>query len=147
MVDREFVQRKLELITEELGHLVQFRGASFDEITGDFVKLAAVERILERIVNRAVDLNEHLIARTADGREEKVTRLTYKETFLRLADLEVYSRDFAEEISKSAGLRNILVHEYNDVDHQILHGSIRTCIEQYRHYVRYVGSFLQTLDA
>lgn len=147
MIDQEFVRRKLELIAEELGRLVEFKDASYEEVVGDFVKLAAVERILERIVNRAVDVNEHLIARSASGQEEKVTRLTYRESFQRLADLGIYSSEFGDEIAKSAGLRNILVHEYNDVDHRILFGSIRTCIKQYRDYLRHVEAFLSDEDA
>lgn len=51
----------------------------------------------------------------ATGAEERTTRLTYRETFLRLADHDIYSPEFATRIAASAGLRNILVHEYNDM--------------------------------
>jgi uncharacterized protein YutE (UPF0331/DUF86 family) len=143
MLRPEFVRRKLQLIAEDLGRLASFRQDSFEAVVEDFVKLAAVERILERIVMRAIDVNEHLISALATGREERITRLTYRDTFLRLADLGVYPRDFAEEIARSAGLRNILVHDYNDVDRRIVYGSIRTCLEQYHRYVESVEAFLQ----
>jgi uncharacterized protein YutE (UPF0331/DUF86 family) len=143
MLRPEFVRRKLQLIAEDLGRLASFRQDSFEAVVEDFVKLAAVERILERVVMRAIDVNEHLISALATGREERITRLTYRDTFLRLADLGVYPRDFAEEIARSAGLRNILVHDYNDVDRRIVYGSIRTCLEQYHRYVESVEAFLQ----
>jgi uncharacterized protein YutE (UPF0331/DUF86 family) len=142
MLRADFIRRKLQLIAEELGRLLEFKDASFEEITGDFIKLAAVERILERIVNRAVDVNEHLIGAASSGHEQKTARLTYRETFLMLADLGVYPRDFADAISKSAGLRNVLVHEYNDVDRRIVYGSIRTCISQYREYIDRIEAYL-----
>lgn len=143
MLRPEFVERKLQLIAEELGRLTQFRDISYDELIADTIRLAAVERILERVVLRAVDVNEHLIGDLATGSEPKTTRLTYRETFLRLADYDIYPADFAERIARSAGLRNILVHEYNDVDHRIVHGSIRTALEDFTAYVDAVRDFLR----
>jgi uncharacterized protein YutE (UPF0331/DUF86 family) len=143
MVRPEFVERKLQLIAEELGKLTRFKDDTYDELVGDEVRLAAVERILERIVLRAVDVNEHLIGALASGDEGKSTRLTYRETFLKLADYGVLAPDFADRIAASAGLRNILVHEYNDVDHRIVHASIRTALEDYATYVEVIDVFLE----
>ena len=90
---------------------------------------------------RAIDINEHLISELSAG-EGKTTRLTYRDTFLLLADLGVYTQDFAEQIARSAGLRNILVHDYNDVDRKIVHGSIKSCLQDYHRYLELIGSFL-----
>ena len=60
MIRPEFVKRKLQLIAVDLERLLYFRHATLEDITGDFVKSAAVERLLERIVMRAIDVNEHL---------------------------------------------------------------------------------------
>jgi uncharacterized protein YutE (UPF0331/DUF86 family) len=139
---REFVERKLQLIVEDLGRLVEFQDVSFDELVSDGIRLAAVERILERMILRAIDVNEHLIGAISTGAEERSTRLTYRDTFLQLSD-QVYPGKFAERIARSAGLRNILVHEYNDVDHRILHASIRTALEDYSAYVEHVQGFLR----
>ena len=87
LVREEFVKRKLQLIAEDLGRLQFFQDHSLEEISGDFVKLAAVERLLERIVMRAIDINEHLVSQLADPRAENITRLTYRDTFLKLADI------------------------------------------------------------
>jgi len=48
----------------------------------------------------------------------------------------------AVQIAKSAGLRNILVHDYNDIDRKILHGSIRDCLKDYHGYLTYLSKFL-----
>jgi uncharacterized protein YutE (UPF0331/DUF86 family) len=138
----EFVRRKLQLITDELGRLTQFRDIGYDELIGDPLRLAAIERLLERIVLRAIDVNEHLIAALSTAEEDRTTRLTYRDTFLRLVALGVYEESFAQQIARSAGLRNILVHEYNDVDHRILHAAIPQALEQYHTYVSAVNRFL-----
>ena len=77
--------------------------------------------------------------------EEKITRLTYRDTFLRLAELGVCSREFAESVVRSVGLRNILVHEYNAVDVAQVHASIRECLQDYERYVAHVTAFLDKL--
>jgi uncharacterized protein YutE (UPF0331/DUF86 family) len=98
---------------------------------------------VERMVQRAIDVNEHLISTLSTGEEARTTRVTYRETFLRLADLGVYDADFAQRIALSVGLRNILVHEYNDIDHRILHQAIPDALEQYHAYVNAVRAFLE----
>lgn len=143
MLRPDFVQRKLHLIADDLGHLGEFRDVSHDELVGDPIRLAAAERLLERIILRAIDINEHLIASLATGDEDRTTRLTYRETFERLADYDILDRDFADAIAPSAGLRNILVHEYNDVDHRILHGAIGTALAHYHRYVETVRGFME----
>ena len=62
-----------------------------------------------------------------------------------MADHGVYPKEFAERIANSAGLRNILVHDYYDVDRRIVHASIRTCLQDYHRYLEHVGSFLRGL--
>ncbi len=145
MIRREFVTRKLQLIAEDLDRLVQFKDESLESLKRDEIKLAAVERFLERTVMRAIDVNEHLISELGTG-EGKTTRITYRDTFLFLVTLEVYPQDFAEQIARSAGLRNILVHDYNDADRKIVHGSIRSCLQDYHRYVEFVQSFLDRLS-
>ena len=146
MIRRELVLRKLQLIADDLERLMQFRDETLESLTADEIKLAAVERILERIVMRAIDVNEHLISELATG-EGRSTRLTYRDTFLMLADLNIYSKEFAEQIARSAGLRNILIHDYNDVDRKIVHGSIRACLSDYHQYLEHLSHFIDSRHA
>ena len=142
MIRIEFIRRKLHLIAEDLGRLVQFRHATLEEIASDFMKMATVERLLERVVMRAIDINEHLIAELAKGREDKSTRLTYRDTFLKLAELGICPNEFAEHISKSAGLRNILIHDYESADQKIILQSINSFLVDYPRYIDFVSDFI-----
>lgn len=143
----EFVRRKLGLIAEDLEQLAHFRDTSIEALRADPLRLAAVERLVERIVMRAIDVNEHLIASAATGRESRITRLTYRETFLRLEEIGVCDAALAERLAASAGLRNILVHDYNDVDHRILHGAIASCLTDYREYIERVLTYTDTMGS
>ncbi len=55
-------------------------------------------------------------------------------------------REVAEAVAPSAGLRNILVHEYNDVEHLILFESIGRCLRDYPAYADALLSFVDPGD-
>ena len=46
-------------------------------------------------------LTSHLISELATGQEDKIARLTYRDTFLKLTGLGIYPPVFAEQIAKS----------------------------------------------
>ncbi len=140
MLDREFVQRKINLIREDLIKLDNFRDTSFDELSKDWLKWNALEHILMKIIGRGIDINEHLIAEIA--KPETTAPRNYQETFLKLAELKVLPQEFAQKISKSAGFRNAIVHEYNKIDREVVFGTINEAIKQYADYCQYILNFL-----
>jgi hypothetical protein len=72
MLRPEFVRRKLQLIADDLARLLRFKDETLASIVADDIKLAAVERLLERIVMRAIDINEHLLGELATGEGRRV---------------------------------------------------------------------------
>jgi uncharacterized protein YutE (UPF0331/DUF86 family) len=141
MIRQNFIKRKISLIQDDLNHIAEFAQCSFDEIATDFVKQAALERILERIITRAIDINQHLIAELADKNISPPK--DYKETFLALAKMGIYPAKFAEEISKSVATRNKLVHEYDKVDQIAIYNSVGDCLRDYTQYCDYILKFLE----
>jgi len=140
MLNHELIRRKVKLIHEDLAKLEPLAHYSYDEVAKDAVKYGAVERYLERIVTRAIDVNRHCIAELAKGSE--VVR-TYEDTFLRMADLGVYPVEFGQQIAPSAGLRNVLVHEYDEVDPKKVCESIGKALSQYAQYCDHLLKFLE----
>ncbi len=139
MINKKFVEQKIMLIEKEFDDLEKLAKFSFQEIVSDFLKLNSLERILEKIINRAIDINQHLIAELA---KEEEPPQSYKETFLKLSELGVYPNDFAESISKSTGTRNVLVHDYNNVDYSKIYSSISDCLKDYHQYCDYILLFI-----
>ena len=128
-MNRDTIQRKISLIQDELVHLESIAHLSFDEIAADFAKQAMVERVLERVINRAIDINRMLIAERA--KPESAAPKGYRDSFLALAELGVYPSEFAEDISRSVGTRNKLVHEYDSVDQNQIYSSIKDCLSPF----------------
>ncbi len=140
MLDKNFIRRKIKLIQEDLSRLEKLSDYSFEEISKDYIKLAAVERLLEKIITRAIDINQHVVAEVGRGNEPI---RGYEDTFLILPDFGVYAVDFAEKIAPSAGLRNRLVHEYNNTKEEIIYQSVKDALTQYVQYCDYILKFIQ----
>jgi len=92
------------------------------------------------IIGRGIDINQHLISELAGS--EISAPLDYTQTFLKLAELKILPEKFAQEVAKSAGFRNAIVHGYNDVDREIIYYSVKEALTQYTRYCRYVLKFL-----
>jgi uncharacterized protein YutE (UPF0331/DUF86 family) len=141
MIDREFLVEKVNLITRDLKKLEVFSNLSIDQISEDFIKFAALKNILMETIGRAIDINEHLISELA-GPDIEAPK-TYRETFMLLGDLNILPKDFAEEISRSAGLRNVIVHEYNNLNKVIIYKKADDAISQYVQYCDYILKYLK----
>lgn len=141
MINEHFLKRKISLIQDDLVKLSSLAKDSFDEIMKDFIKQAAVERILERIVNRAIDINQYLISELTT--KSIIPPKNYRETFLRVSELGIYNKEFAEETAKSIGTRNILVHEYDNVNYSLIYSSINDCLKDYHQYCEYILKFIK----
>lgn len=143
MLNHEFIQRKVKLIQEDLAKLEPIAKHSFHDLAKDQMMYDATERNLERIVTRAIDINRHCIAELGKGNEAV---RTYEDSFLRMADLGVYPKKFAKLIAPSAGLRNILVHEYDTVDPKLVFQSVGHALAQYATYCDYLLTFIVMSD-
>ena len=139
MIDKELIKNKINFIQKELDRLGGFKDLSFEEIISDYFKHTVVERILERIINDAIDINQHIIAEL----QESGVPNDYKETFEELVNLKVFDKDFAMDVSQSVGLRNILVHNYRKLDEKLFYKSIKSCLSDYTKYCDYILKFIK----
>lgn len=83
--------------------LATYLSAPVDEIV--------VERCIERMIGRMIDINFHLL--TEAGHPPPAD---YYGSFMALAQLKILDSEFATRIAGCTGLRSRIVHEYNDLD-------------------------------
>lgn len=139
VVDWRSVKAKLRRIRELLNHLVDFGPVSAERLADEPVTALAVERILTLLVDLAFAINSHLavglLGRAPD---------TYAESFTLAAETGVIDAALATALRPSAGMRNVLVHNYLAVDQELVAGAVGIAVEQYAEYVRQVAGFLAT---
>ena len=100
----EVVKKKLESISLYLNDLLPYKKITFKEF---MLRHYEIERILELLVITASDIVFHMISDKAEP-----PPASYKAAFLRAGALHIISKKLSENLALSAGLRNILVHEY-----------------------------------
>lgn len=137
MPDKFLIERKLQEITKQLKYLRQLVKISAKTFLTDDMQMYFAERVIQRMIDAAIDINMHI---ASDKKWE--TPDSYFYSFIVLADLGVYSRKFAESIAPSAKFRNIVVHEYLDLDIKKFKESLDSALRDYPKYVRHIQKFI-----
>ena len=136
-VDRELVTRKLLLITADVEQLRGIHAAGEQAYLVGPIGQLVCERLLERIVTRMIDVNYHLL--TATGHPPPSD---YYASFQQLGSIGILEPTFAARIASAAGLRNRLVHDYDDLDQRLLFRALAGAIEDVPAYVAAVHASL-----
>lgn len=136
-IDPEIVLVRLRLITKYYNTLEKFRSISLDDFLADFHQQLIVERLLQLITQAAIDINEHILSRLNPG-----NCITNFEAFIELSKYEIITPELARQLAPSAGLRNRLVHEYDDIDPNQVFLAITFALQQYPMYIRQINSYL-----
>ncbi len=140
--DQNRVLLRLNFLIQQLSYLKEYELISFETYLNNFEKKATIERILELMIQAAIDINRHLI--TQKLRSPFPT--TAKESFLQLGQENILTEDLAAKLAKSAGLRNVLAHEYLEIDDKIIYQSIPLALTQYPLYIQQIITYLDSFD-
>ena len=136
-LDGALVRRKLSSIARNLSDLKAIEGLSLTEYTGDRFRQLGTERMLQQVVEAAVDLNTHILRGLGCPAPPD-----YYQSFIELGAQDVFSREFAALLAPSAGLRNRLVHEYEDIDDEKVIEAVAVARQQFGDYVAAVEQWL-----
>lgn len=140
MLNKEFIKSKISLIQRDLSRLKEMKDLSINQVAENYVNYGFLKNVLVEIIGRALDINQHIIKENNSSTE--ISPQTYKETFLHLGNLKILPKKFSSEVSKSAGFRNAIVHEYNNLDSGIVYNTVNDAIKQYSQYCKYILKFL-----
>ena len=69
----------------------------------------------------------------------------YGDIFDELAKLNIIPDDYATRIKGMAGFRNILVHEYADVDLDIIVDVLNNSLDDFREFANYIKNYIMVL--
>lgn len=137
--DFDVVERRLRALADALADLSRLRGVDATALGSDPITRAAAERLLQVTVDLAVDVNSHLAAALL-----RRAPATGRESFRAAADAGVLSRTLADRLAPAAGLRNVLVHRYVDIDLHLVASAVANVLELMPRYVQEVGTFLRS---
>lgn len=136
-VEAEIVRRKLAVMMGNLKALEPITEMEKDEYIGDIYKRKATERLLQELIEAAIDINTHIIVQTGNAAPDD-----YYESFIRAGELKIISMELAEKLAPSAGLRNRLVHEYDLLEHSMVLDAVRMAEHLYPKYIKEIDDYI-----
>lgn len=142
MIDAELVTRKLVLIAEDLAALQEIGRQGLEAYLESPTSGLVAERRLERMIGRMIDVNYHLL--TEGGQPPP---RDYYQSFVDLGRLGVLDPPFARRIASCAGLRNRLVHEYDELDPAKVHEALGAAVVDVPEYLDGVRRFIDAAAA
>ena len=116
MVDREVVRRRLQRLDEYLGFLARLGEYSRDELLSEPERYGAAERFLQLAIEALCDMGNHVVADEGLGSVE-----AYGDIPRLLAKAGILDGTQSEQWVRMIGFRNILVHEYLEIDREVVY--------------------------
>ncbi len=138
-IDWRSVRAKLRRIRGLHDQLEAFGPIEAHRLRVEPVTALAVERILTLLVDLAFAGNSHISVAVL-GRAPD----TYGESFTLAANTGMITHELAAALRPSAGMRNVLVHDYLETDQNLVAAAVPLAVVQYGEYVRQVARFIQS---
>jgi len=114
------------------------KNISLERYLENFEIQLIVERLLEKITGRLIDVNYHIL------REEyEIMPEDYYNSFIAIGKNKIVTEEFAASMAKSVGLRNVLAHEYEKINQELIHGAIKIALSQVPEYIKKIVNFVE----
>ena len=138
MVDRYVVQTRIAKLREYVALLRKIRGLADEEhFLKDPLIYGNAERYLQLGIQAVLDISNHIVADMklslpADNRQ----------LFEVLAKQKVFSASLSKKLIAMAGFRNVLVHEYLEIDRKRVYGALRDDLGDFEKFIKSVSKLL-----
>ena len=141
MVDEALILRKLADLSTHIEQIFEFRSLSVDEYKSDWKTQRIVDRTLHIMIEMCIDIAGHLIS----DRKLRVPE-SYADAFRILNENSIVSDALIEPLVKMAKFRNIIVHQYEKVDPQIVISILQRNIEDLQKFSDEIVTFMKSLN-
>lgn len=138
MIDQELIEKKIDLLEEKLDYLKKTREINPNKFLNSFEKIQATKHTLQEAIEACLDIANHIIAAKGLGRSE-----TYSGMFQRLTEGEILGDELADRLGDMARFRNLLVHQYAEVDNRKVHEMLQENLEDIEDFMTRIEQFLE----
>ena len=118
--------------------LKKFQGITKEEILIDIDKRSIIERNLHLASEAVIDIanilnSEYKLAPASDNKELIIT----------LGEAGILEKEYAKELSGLAPFRNVLVHDYLEIDYEIVVNVLNNKLNDFYKFAKIIAEFLQ----
>ncbi|MBS3899329.1 MAG: DUF86 domain-containing protein [Dethiobacter sp.] len=133
MVDHVFIKRKLDSLVEYIGDLEEQQHLTVADLETDKVLRNHIERSLHKAVESCLDIGKHLIAALGLRTPED-----YSDIMTILVEAGILPKEDLLKFKKMAQFRNVIVHNYEKIDPQIVLAVLQNNLSDLRFFARIV---------
>ena len=138
MVDRYVLSARIAKIREYVALLRRIRGMADERrFMSDPLIYGNAERYLQLAIQAVLDISHHIVAD-----RNLALPVDSKSLFDLLARQKVVSRSLSVKLASMAGFRNVLVHEYLEIDRRRVYRALTTDLRDFEHFIRAVTRLL-----
>jgi len=138
-IDVQIVRRHLAALRNALHVLSMRSGVSLEELDTDTEVRWMAERGLQLCAQNVLDIATHIAA--SRGRDVP----DYASAIDELGRLGVLTHEFARDFRGVAGLRNVLVHGYLEIDLEVLRALLRNKLGDFESFAAHIEAYLRSL--
>ncbi|MCM8779319.1 MAG: DUF86 domain-containing protein [Candidatus Omnitrophica bacterium] len=138
MIDEETINEKLESLKEYVGYLKGYQKSSLEQLKTDHTLQGAVRYYFQLASECIIDISEIIISSLGLKRPD-----TAQESIEVLGAQGILPQEFSIRISKIAGFRNILVHEYARVDINEVYEHLQRDLEDFTKFAQLISNWLR----
>ena len=132
------IDKHLENLAFQVANLRTLRSLSFVEFSQDWKSVYAAERGLQVAIQNMLDIGAHILADFGDARWDE-----YKQIPVELARYGVIPKDFVKTFQEMAGMRNILVHQYTEVDVGKMYEVLQQHLDDFDRFAQFIKAYLE----
>ncbi|MFO8020730.1 MAG: DUF86 domain-containing protein, partial [Promethearchaeia archaeon] len=85
-----------------------------------------------------LDIGNHIVSRLELKKPE-----AYQDILIILGKNSILPKEFAEKIAKMAGFRNILIHNYLEINRKIVYQHLQEDLSDFDKFIKYIISYLK----
>lgn len=130
MVDSHIILARVDRIRECVNKLKRFEALTEKQFLADALATDSAERNLQTAIRAVIDIGNHVAADMDLGAPRD-----YKDIFELLSKDNVIPESLALKLISMTGLRNILVHDYLDVDLHMIYEIIKNELGDFDEFV------------
>ena len=137
LVDALVVTKRLNKLREYIGFLNEIRLKSRDQFVTDPFVYGNGERYLQLAIQVILDIGNHILADRKLKEPEE-----YRDVMKILGEEGLLPQGLVEKLLPLVGLRNILVHDYLDIDRDKLYDALRQQLVDFEEFALHIRKLL-----
>ena len=129
MVDKTLILRKFVSFDEYFKQIEEYSNISINDYANNWKTQRIIDRTLQMMIETCLDVAGHIISDERLRAPE-----SYVDMFNILVENVILNQELLPSLEKMAKFRNIIVHQYEKIDQEIVIGILKMNLQDFKKY-------------